>query len=74
MGNTGQCQQCEPLYYDPPWHIDIQAALQECNRWEQEWVQRMHQMWQNERHAEEQMQMDELKEQQRLSIADCNLQ
>jgi hypothetical protein len=34
----------------------------------------MHQMWQNERHAEDQMQLDELEEQQCISIADCNLQ
>ena len=32
----------EPFYHDPPRHIDIQAALQERNRREQEWIQRMH--------------------------------
>ena len=31
----------EPLYHDPPRHIDIQAALQERNRREQEWIQRV---------------------------------
>ena len=64
----------EPFYHDPPRHIDIDAAIQERNRREQEWIQRMHQMWQNERRAEEQMQLDEQEELQRISIADRNLQ
>jgi hypothetical protein len=38
----------EPLYHDPLRHIDIEAALQEHNGHEQEWIQRMHQMWRNE--------------------------
>ena len=59
--------------HDPTCHIDIDAAIQECNRREQEWIQGMHQAWQNERRAEEQMQLDELEEDQRLSIADRNL-
>jgi hypothetical protein len=63
----------EPLYHDPPRHIDIQAALQEWNRREQEWIQRMDQMWRNERHAEEQVELDEQEELQRISIEDRNL-
>ena len=52
----------EPLYHDPPRHIDIQAALQERNRREQEWIQQVHIMWRNERLAEDQVQMDEQEE------------
>ena len=60
----------EPFYHDPPRHIDIQAAIQERNRREQEWIQRMHEMWRNEHRAEEQMQLDEQEELQHISIAD----
>ena len=63
----------EPLYHDPPHHIDIDAAIQEHNRREREWIRGMHQVWQNERQAEEQMQLDELEEEQWISIADRNL-
>ena len=34
----------EPFYHDPPRHIDIDTAIQEHNRREQEWIQRMNQM------------------------------
>jgi hypothetical protein len=64
----------EPIYHDPPRHIDIQAALQERNRREQEWIQRVHNMWRNERLAEDQMQLDEQEELQRISIEERNLQ
>jgi len=52
----------ELLYHDPPRHIDIQAALQEQNRREQEWIQQVHNMWRNEQLAEDQVQMDEQEE------------
>jgi hypothetical protein len=64
----------EPIYHDPPRHIDIQAALQERNRREQEWIQQVHAMWRNERLAEDQVQLDELEELQRISIEERNLQ
>jgi hypothetical protein len=64
----------EPLYHDLPRHIDIQAALQERNQREQEWIQRVHAMWRNERLAEDQVQLDELEELQRISIEERNLQ
>jgi hypothetical protein len=64
----------EPLYHDLPRHINIQAALQEQNRREQEWIQRVHAMWRNERLAEDQMQLDEQEELQRISIEERNLQ
>jgi len=63
----------EPLYHDPPRHIDIQAALQERNRREQEWIQQVHIMWRNEWLAEDQVQMDEQEELQQISIEDRNL-
>jgi hypothetical protein len=64
----------EPLYHDPPRHIDIEAALQERNQREDEWIRRTYEMWRNEQRADEQMQLDELEEQQHISIEDRNLQ
>lgn len=63
----------EPLYHDPPRHIDIEAALQERNRNEQTWIRRVHEMWRNEQRAEDQMQLDEQEELQRISIEDRHL-
>ena len=62
----------QPHYQDPP-RIDIQAALEARRRQDQELIQHVHNMWRQQRRADELQQQDELEAENRRIREDRDL-